>query len=174
MEVSRLGLNQSYSCWPTPQPWQRQILNPLSEARDRTWIFMDTSRVRYHWATMGTPKISKIFIKHWLIKRKKKKQLVPAWLKFPWMFSDKFQFLCPEKGDFYFICPYLHTRRLKLRWIPNWNLSPLFCAFLGTLGTHDPFWGWAKGQGDLAEPGRDGSQGNRLTAEPEDLIEVKH
>ena len=27
--------------------WQRQILNPLSEARDQTRVFMDASRVRY-------------------------------------------------------------------------------------------------------------------------------
>ena len=53
-EVPRLGLNQSCSCWPMPQPHQcqipavsatctghslrqRWILNPLSQARDRTW-----------------------------------------------------------------------------------------------------------------------------------------
>ena len=36
-------------------PQQPQILSPLSEARDWTHIFMDTSQVRYHWATMGTP-----------------------------------------------------------------------------------------------------------------------
>ena len=35
--------------------WQRQILNPLSEARDRTRILMATSRVRFHEATAGTP-----------------------------------------------------------------------------------------------------------------------
>ena len=34
--------------------WQCRILNPLSEARDRTHILMDTSRVCYHWATVGT------------------------------------------------------------------------------------------------------------------------
>ena len=28
--------------------WQRRILNPLSQARDRTHIFMDTSRVHNH------------------------------------------------------------------------------------------------------------------------------
>ena len=33
---------------------QRQILNPLSEARDRTCIPMDTSWICYHWATTGT------------------------------------------------------------------------------------------------------------------------
>ena len=37
--------------WPNHSPWQHQILNPLSEARDRTWILMDASR----WATVGTP-----------------------------------------------------------------------------------------------------------------------
>ena len=34
-----------------------QILNLLSEARDWTCILMDTSQVRYHWATTGTPRI---------------------------------------------------------------------------------------------------------------------
>ena len=33
---------------------QRQILHPLSEARDGTHSLMDTSRVCYHWAIMGT------------------------------------------------------------------------------------------------------------------------
>ena len=32
---------------------QRWIFNPLSEARDRTHILMDTSRIRLHCATMG-------------------------------------------------------------------------------------------------------------------------
>ena len=36
--------------------WQCQILNPMSEARDRTCILMDTNWVHYHWATTGTPK----------------------------------------------------------------------------------------------------------------------
>ena len=39
-----------YHC--SQQPW---ILNPLSEATDGTCILMDTSRVHYPWATMGTP-----------------------------------------------------------------------------------------------------------------------
>ena len=63
------GSNGSCSCWPiaTPDPsclfdlhhssWQHLILNPLSEARDWTHILMDTSRVRYRWATTGTPSI---------------------------------------------------------------------------------------------------------------------
>ena len=33
------------------------ILNPVSETRDQTCILMDTSRVRYHWATMETPQV---------------------------------------------------------------------------------------------------------------------
>ena len=35
--------------------WQRQILNPLNEARDRTPNLMVTSQVCYPWATTGTP-----------------------------------------------------------------------------------------------------------------------
>ena len=57
------GSNLSCSCWPTPQPqqpliqaasatytassWQHRIFNPLSEARDRTCVLMDTSQIRF-------------------------------------------------------------------------------------------------------------------------------
>ena len=34
---------------------QCQILNPLSKARDRTCVLMDTSQVCYHSGTIGTP-----------------------------------------------------------------------------------------------------------------------
>ena len=34
---------------------QRRILNPPSEARDQTHILLDTSQIRFHCATMGTP-----------------------------------------------------------------------------------------------------------------------
>ena len=34
---------------------QCQILNPLSKARDWTHVLIDTSWVRYSWATTGTP-----------------------------------------------------------------------------------------------------------------------
>ena len=34
---------------------QHRILNPLSKARDRTFVLMDTHWVRYHRATTGTP-----------------------------------------------------------------------------------------------------------------------
>ena len=33
---SQARVNWSFSCQPMPQPWQCQILNPLSKARDRT------------------------------------------------------------------------------------------------------------------------------------------
>ena len=35
--------------------WQRQIVNPLREARDLTGILMDTSWVRFWWVIRGTP-----------------------------------------------------------------------------------------------------------------------
>ena len=70
MEVSRLGVNselQLLAYTTATATWgmsrvcdlyhssqQRQILNPLTEARDQTHILMDTSQARYHWATMGT------------------------------------------------------------------------------------------------------------------------
>ena len=73
MEVPGLGAsNQSYSCWPTPQPQQlgiqamsdlhhspqqRLIPNPLSEARDQTCNLMVPSWISFRCATMGTPKI---------------------------------------------------------------------------------------------------------------------
>ena len=39
----------------TPQLLTMPILNPLSKATGWTQSLMDTSRVCYHWATMGTP-----------------------------------------------------------------------------------------------------------------------
>ena len=71
MEIPRLGVIQSYSCYGLQttatamlipgricslhhSSWQRQILNSLSKARDRTCILMKTSWVRHCCATMGT------------------------------------------------------------------------------------------------------------------------
>ena len=56
MEVPRLRVESGLQPPPTPQPQQCQLLNPLSEARDRTCILMDTNQIRFHCATMGTPK----------------------------------------------------------------------------------------------------------------------
>ena len=36
--------------------WQRQILNPLSEARDRTQNLMVTTQICFWCATIGTPR----------------------------------------------------------------------------------------------------------------------
>ena len=38
--------HSSLQCW---------ILNPVSEARDKTCNLMVTSQIYFHWATMGTP-----------------------------------------------------------------------------------------------------------------------
>ena len=68
MKVSRLGaesemplpayttatatLDLSHICNLHCSPWQRWILNPLSKARDRTCVLMDTTQVHYHRDTM--------------------------------------------------------------------------------------------------------------------------
>ena len=36
---------------------QRPIPDPLSKARDQTFILMDTSQMCYRWATAGTPRV---------------------------------------------------------------------------------------------------------------------
>ena len=74
MEVCRLGVklelqlpayatatatatrDPSHVCDRYHSSQQYQILNPLSEARDRACILMDTSWIPFHCATMGTPK----------------------------------------------------------------------------------------------------------------------
>ena len=63
-------MNWSCSLWPMAQLqqtqiwaclqlhhswWQHRILNPLSGARDQTWVLMDTSPIHFHWAMIGTP-----------------------------------------------------------------------------------------------------------------------
>ena len=73
MEVPRLGVESQMqlpaytAAAATPDPsslcslhhssWQRRILNPLSEARDRTCVLMDTGQVHFCCATMGTPPV---------------------------------------------------------------------------------------------------------------------
>ena len=71
MEVPRLGVKSelqlpayttaietwdlSCVCRLQHSSWQRQTLNPLSKARDRTCILMDTSQICYRWAMIETP-----------------------------------------------------------------------------------------------------------------------
>ena len=73
MEVPRLGVESelqlpgcttatvmqdlSRICNLYPSSWQRQILNPLSEARHRTRNLMVPSRSRFHCAMTGTPEL---------------------------------------------------------------------------------------------------------------------
>ena len=40
--------------WPHHSSWQCQIPDPLSEAREETWILMDTSRISFCCTTKGT------------------------------------------------------------------------------------------------------------------------
>ena len=74
MEVYRLGVKLELqllvytTATPTQDPshvcslhhssWQRQILNPLSRARNGNWVLMDASYIRFCRTTMGTPSFS--------------------------------------------------------------------------------------------------------------------
>ena len=55
-----------FECQPTPQPQQRQILNPRSKARNWTCILMDTSWVHYPWVTMGSPNWNIVDIQYYV------------------------------------------------------------------------------------------------------------
>ena len=55
MEVPRLGVELELQPPASTKPQQRQILNPLSEARDWTCYLMVPSLIRFHWATTRTP-----------------------------------------------------------------------------------------------------------------------
>ena len=72
MEVSRLGVelelqqllayttatatrDPSRVCDLHHSSWQQRILNPLSEARDRTHVLMDTSWIRFCYTMTGVP-----------------------------------------------------------------------------------------------------------------------
>ena len=59
--------------------WQRWILNPRSEGRDRTPNLMVPSRSRFRWATTGTPDFISLFFKtmsilYFLTGKKKKRK----------------------------------------------------------------------------------------------------
>ena len=66
VEVPRLLAYTTATATPNPNcgcdlhhsSWQRQILNLMSEARDRICILMDASKIHFHWATMGNPYFS--------------------------------------------------------------------------------------------------------------------
>ena len=45
--------------------WQCWILYPLSKARDWTRVLLETSRVCYHWAMMGTPRVRAYLERSW-------------------------------------------------------------------------------------------------------------
>ena len=83
MEVSRLGVESelelpAYATGTIQHPdqvcnlhhssWQRWILNPLSGARNRTRIVMDTSWIRFCWAMTGTPTLAFLFLSIILIR----------------------------------------------------------------------------------------------------------
>ena len=55
LDHSQTTQDPSFICNLHHSSQQRLILNPLSEARDRTCVLMDTSQFHYCWATVETP-----------------------------------------------------------------------------------------------------------------------
>ena len=59
MEIPSLGVKLGAAAAGLYHSSQQcQIANPVSEARDRTLILMDTSQICFHCATMGTTRQS--------------------------------------------------------------------------------------------------------------------
>ena len=90
---------------------QRQILNPLSGARDQTHIFMDTSWIRFCWAITGTPvtaflKVSqaKTLLLVWYHVLCSKDAMLPGW----WLALNK----CLANIDLIIDCLSAACRRL--------------------------------------------------------------
>jgi len=69
----------SHVCNLHHSSWQCQILNPLSKARDQIWVFTDTSRVSYHWATTGNRTLYLVYYIEMLPKGKRL-----AWVSVRW------------------------------------------------------------------------------------------
>ena len=58
MSHSTSWISWSLYCWEYKECLQHWIFNPLSKARDWTFIHMDTSWVHYCWATASTPRVA--------------------------------------------------------------------------------------------------------------------
>ena len=67
-------LDPSHICNLRHSSQQCRILNPLSEARDWTCIFMDTCQIHFYCTTMGTPHM--LYFNFFLINKKKKLELL--------------------------------------------------------------------------------------------------
>ena len=64
MELQLQAYSTAIETWdPSPlydphqSSQQHWIFNPLSEVRNWTYVLMDTSQIRFHWATTGTPEV---------------------------------------------------------------------------------------------------------------------
>ena len=98
---------------------QRWILNPVSEARDWTYILVDTSWVCYYWPTVRTPLFIALFIESRLRKDARK-----------WIIHCISLFICwchfSQWNIIYFGGEVLETRFLEFREVYNWlNLEIL-------------------------------------------------
>ena len=93
----------------SPQQW---ILNPLSEARDRTQNLMVPSQIRFHWAMTGTPLchvlihpclLNLLLVTEKIVKILRDQPTLSSRSELMWVFES----ICPE-----FICKQMQLRRV--------------------------------------------------------------
>ena len=113
MEVPRLGIpselqlpdytadtamrDPSRVCNPHHSSRQRQILNPLRKARDRTHNLMVPSQIRYHCTTMGTPE-RPLFFKA-IHQAERIRSVASDELSFTWPYGYVYQIQICEKEN---------------------------------------------------------------------------
>ena len=95
--------HSSQQCW---------ILTPLSEARDRTRVFMDPSWVRHHWAMTGTSALTLILKLYDFMKSRNKHSSLE---KFQRITPDRFSW-DPNLRVLYLL---IESKKSPLLWKPN-------------------------------------------------------
>ena len=99
---------------------QCQILNPLSKARDQTFVLMDASQIHFCWATKGTPVPFLHLFHHTIF------TLVAEGVTLEWVWALVFEVM--EDGDSFKSlylktgkCPKIHSLPVAkaLLWISN-------------------------------------------------------
>ena len=115
---------------------QRQILNPLSEARDLTCILMDATQIPFRWATTGIPRFFFFFSMQWILFFRAVSGSQQIWV---------------ENTDFQnALCPHTHTTSpLSRSGNTTVHFVFLFFVFLPLLGPLPTAYGGSQARGQI-------------------------